>query len=129
MASLKIISNCLPSSTERVAILGGSEDNITTALCKILDLIQEIPVKGNVAFYDPNQDGWNESGFSDYGGPSGGGGGMRGSGMRGGRGGMRGGRGGSFGGFGPGGGHGVSIIIFSYTCCYRVSDPLDILSS
>lgn len=95
MATIKIISSCLPSSTERVIILGGNEESITYALCKILDLIQDVPAKGNIAFYDPNQDGWNESGFNDYGGPQG----MRGSSMRGGRGGMRGGRGG-FGGFG-----------------------------
>ena len=98
MASIKIISNCLPSSTERVVIIGGTEENIVSALCKIFEIVQEQPVKGNIAFYDPNQDGWNESGFNDYGGQSGGG--MRGSGNRGGgRGSMRG--GGRGGGFGP----------------------------
>lgn len=114
MAAIKILSNCLPSSTERVVIVGGSEENIISALCKIVDIVQDQPMKGNVAYYDPNQNEWNEGGFNDYGAP-GGGGPRGGPGVRGGgRGGMRGGRGGGGGGGGGGFGFGSNSGGYGY---------------
>lgn len=116
-ANIKVYQECLPNSTERVVALGGGEDEIMNVLNKILEIMQESPIKGNITLYDPSQEPWNGPN-DNFGGPpmgmnmGGGGnmgrGGMRG-GMRGGRGGNQGGgRGGFQGGYqgGPGGNFG-----------------------
>ena len=56
--SVKVFQECLPNSTERVVALGGGESEIVDALKKILEIMQESPIKGNIALYDPSQE-WN----------------------------------------------------------------------
>lgn len=108
---IKIYSDCLPSATERVVAISGTEEQIGLAMFSIMDTMSKTPIKGPVALYDPTE--CND--YDDFGGPYGpprggmrGGGGMRGMrggmGPRGGRGGPRGGR--SRGGGGFGGGYG-----------------------
>jgi len=106
-ARIKAFQECLPMSTERVVAIAGDEDQIIESLTQILTLMQDQPIKGNIALYDPsnNNQGWDEGpmgGSMDYG--MGMGGGMGGG--RGGRGGPRGGRGGGRGNFNQGGGRG-----------------------
>ncbi|XP_065670966.1 heterogeneous nuclear ribonucleoprotein K isoform X4 [Hydra vulgaris] len=57
-ANVKVFQECLPNSTERVVALGGGEAEIVDALKKILEIMQESPIKGNIALYDPSQE-WN----------------------------------------------------------------------
>lgn len=93
--SIKVFQECLPNSTERVVALGGGEDELVNVLTKILEIMQESPIKGNVALYDPSQEQWNGPN-DNFGGPPMSGMGMGGGNQRGGmRGGMRGGRGGN----------------------------------
>jgi len=111
-ANIKVFQECLPNSTERVVAIAGSEDQIIDCISKILELMQEQPIKGNIALYDPTNAGWDQGGM-DYGGPQpmmgmgGGGRGGRGGPARGGRGGGRGNfQGGNMGGnFNQGGGN------------------------
>jgi len=108
--NIKVFTECLTNSTERVVALGGGEEEIIDCLNKILVIMQEFPIKGNIALYDPSNQDWNnQQGFdNNYNGPPPAmtGGNMRGGGqMRGGRGGGGGGRGGgNFGGPTGGGG-------------------------
>jgi len=107
--NIKVFQECLPNSTERVVAIGaGNEEGVIEVIRRILVIMQEQPIKGNISLYDPSMEPWEQG--QGYGGPAHGGGrGGRGGGMRGGGGGRGRGRGGSFGNqgsFGSGGGGG-----------------------
>jgi len=101
---LKIFSNIAPQSTDRIAQVIGKEQQCMDAMCEIIDLIRDTPVKGPVRNYDPHN--YDDMYSDEYGGYGGGGnGGFGGAGGGGGGGGNRGG-GGSRDRFGGGGGGG-----------------------
>ena len=109
--NIKVFQECLPNSTERVVAIGaGDEEGVIEVIKKILIIMHDQPIKGNISLYDPSCEPWeqNQGGGGGYGMSMHGGGGPRGGGRGGGgpRGGGRGGRGGGRGGFQSGGGHG-----------------------
>lgn len=100
--NIKVFQECLPNSTERVVAIGASsEDGVIEVIRKILVIMQEQQIKGNINLYDPSMEPWNVDQGQGYGAPMHGRGGGRGGGMRAGRG-----RGGGRGGFGGPGGFG-----------------------
>ncbi|XP_020904927.1 heterogeneous nuclear ribonucleoprotein K [Exaiptasia diaphana] len=117
-ANIKVFSDCLPNSTERVVAISGPLDTIVKCVEIIYQTLESTPIRGQVCLYYPSSQGgyddWSYGGYGDDGrgpmghGPRGGGrGGGRGGRGRGGGGGGRGGggrRGG--GGFNDGGGQG-----------------------
>ncbi|XP_031558125.1 heterogeneous nuclear ribonucleoprotein K-like [Actinia tenebrosa] len=118
-ANIKVFSDCLPNSTERVVAITGTIDTVVKCVEIIYETLESTPLKGQVILYDPSmQGGYDDWGYG-YDGPDGRGGAMggrggqgrnvRGGSRGGGRGSMnrsgRGGRGGR-GGFSAGGGQG-----------------------
>ena len=104
-AQMKVFSDCLPSSTERVVCISGLIPTIASCVHELLLILALTPIKGDTSLYDPSTSFDNNFGDPSIG-PDLPGGGMSSRGGRGGRGGMRGGMrrgmrgGGSFGGRG-----------------------------
>ena len=116
-ATIKVHQECCPNSTDRICMVSGSPEVISSCVVLILELLDVTPPKGQVHNYDPAENmygggnGYDDDGYGDYGGGRFGGGfNMGRGGGRGGRSGFnmnRGGRGGGFrgrGGYGRGGG-------------------------
>ncbi|XP_038211065.1 heterogeneous nuclear ribonucleoprotein K isoform X1 [Zerene cesonia] len=53
-ARLKIFSNPAPQSTERVVQLVGRKEAIAAGIREVLELIQQVPIRGPVQNYDPH---------------------------------------------------------------------------
>lgn len=82
-ARLKIFSNPAPQSTERVVQLVGKADAVAAGIREVLDLIRQVPIKGQILNYDPhNYDDFYADEYGGFGCGQGGGG-PRGSGPRG----------------------------------------------
>ncbi|XP_002128022.2 heterogeneous nuclear ribonucleoprotein K [Ciona intestinalis] len=116
-ATIKVQQDCCPNSSDRVCMVAGSAEIISSCVVLILELLETIPPKGPIQNFDPGfgfdndfDGGFGGGGFG-MGGFRGGRGGFpmgRGN-FRGGRGnggGFQGGRDGGFGGRGRGGGFG-----------------------
>ncbi|WP_395239556.1 KH domain-containing protein, partial [Salmonella sp. s54412] len=59
---IKVFSDCLPDSTERIVAIQGPADRIVHAVQLICETLRETPVKGSVNLYDPS----NVGAFHDY---------------------------------------------------------------
>ena len=56
-----MFQECLPNSTERVVAIGASaEDGIIDVIHRVLAIMQEQPIKGNIALYDPSMEPWEQ---------------------------------------------------------------------
>lgn len=53
-AIIKLHENCLPNSTDRTCEVSGSPDVISKCVVSILDMLQDVPVKGAITNYDPS---------------------------------------------------------------------------
>ena len=102
-ADIKVHQDCCPRSTDRVCVVSGSPEVVSSCVVLILKILENIPPLGAVENYDPALN-YGSNSFDDFGGRdrfSMGRGGRRGS--DGGRGGRGRGRGQRRGGFGRGG--------------------------
>jgi len=60
---LKQIQECLPNSTERVVAIGASsEDGVIDVIRRVLEIMQEQPIKGGISLYDPSLEPWEQGG-------------------------------------------------------------------
>lgn len=51
----------MPNSTERVVAIGArSEDGVIDVINRILGIMQEQPIKGNISLYDPSMEPWDQ---------------------------------------------------------------------
>ena len=51
--NIKVFQECLPNSTERVVAIGASNEyGIIDVIHRVLAIMQEQPIKGNIALYD-----------------------------------------------------------------------------
>ncbi|XP_076812367.1 heterogeneous nuclear ribonucleoprotein K-like [Clavelina lepadiformis] len=114
-ATIKVHQECCPQSTDRICIVSGSPEVISSCVVLILELLEVTPPKGPIQNFDPSFDMYgdefgDDGHFDDFGGVGGGGGRFGGRGGGGnfhmGRGGGGGGGGRRGGGFGGGSGHG-----------------------
>lgn len=56
-----MFTECLPNSTERVVAIGArSEDGIIEVINKVLAIMQDQPIKGNISLYDPSMEPWDQ---------------------------------------------------------------------
>jgi len=64
-ATIKVEQDCLPGSTDRVVMVSGTPEIISSCIVLILEMLQEIPPKGAVQKYDPAMDGTFDDGYDD----------------------------------------------------------------
>ncbi|XP_078571594.1 heterogeneous nuclear ribonucleoprotein K-like isoform X1 [Branchiostoma floridae x Branchiostoma japonicum] len=65
-ANIKVYSECMPGSTERVVALTGKPEKCVGAIKKIIELLQKAPIKGQNIPYDPFM--YDEFYAAEYGG-------------------------------------------------------------
>uniref|UniRef100_A0A915HNM3 K Homology domain-containing protein n=1 Tax=Romanomermis culicivorax TaxID=13658 RepID=A0A915HNM3_ROMCU len=64
--AIKVFGECCPQSSDRVVVVGGEESKIINAICEIMNIVAEVPIKGNMRNYDATN---YEPGFvEEYGG-------------------------------------------------------------